>query len=492
MGLIDQRVCPRIPSCLRRVVASSEAYPLAPPIWLASQPAPARSPLLLLLAQRGHSQRTMDGHPVALVDPALDDGGHSLAHPPAPHLPAGGGHPQHLLHQAALHASYQPQQPQQQQVDEGAYLFHPGPADGDALHHHQAALDALPDPPAHHLANPNGVPTANDDGSPSAAAPPPSADAPSADGQPATGPPVSVRAPRAPTIPIACARCRRQKLKCSGGRPCVRCAKKGLRADEDGGCEYVAEVRRRGLGKKNRKGSASGGGGGGEGSQGEGSQQGHGQGAVDGDGHALHHQHHQQHQQALDGHYPVQQAHDYYGPSAQAHDAYGADSAYTSGPGGADGGPSGPAQDGSDGDVGGGGVGDAHLLLLQQQHELDSQQQQARPPPTTAAAPGEPAIDPALETLAHPSAGAPLSGASTSGGHDGHQPALPAAQAPPHLAFSPTSIQALDLLDFTRMSADELSLRPSPPDLAPAPRVLAGTDARVLPTPAVRTTAHSV
>ncbi|CED84136.1 Zn(2)-C6 fungal-type DNA-binding domain [Phaffia rhodozyma] len=48
---------------------------------------------------------------------------------------------------------------------------------------------------------------------------------------------------------IACARCRAQKLKCQGGKPCARCVKQNVGHS----CVYVADVRRRGISKKKKQ-----------------------------------------------------------------------------------------------------------------------------------------------------------------------------------------------------------------------------------------------
>lgn len=47
---------------------------------------------------------------------------------------------------------------------------------------------------------------------------------------------------------ISCYPCRSRKMKCDGQKPCGQCAKRG----GEGDCEYAAEVKRRGRGKKSR------------------------------------------------------------------------------------------------------------------------------------------------------------------------------------------------------------------------------------------------
>lgn len=326
------------------------------------------------------------------------------------------------------HASYQEQH---------HLLHHVAPAD------HQAALDALPDPPSASatLVDLAGVDQTLGDGAGSSTAAAAS----------------TSRGPRPPTIPIACARCRKQKLKCSGGRPCERCSKKGLAADEPGGCEYVAEIRRRGLGKKNRKS----GDGGQQQSGGEdtGDRMGVSSLSVNDSSTATQYA-------GADGHSGGSQAGDHH-PSQQAwHEAY----ASAPGATGSDAHPSfglheaehhhngdvlaahanaeaGPSNYGPPADY---PHSDHDPELHQQLHAHRSQASAIDPALRNDAGPGAPS------EASHPSgSAAPIGGNDSTG-----RPPLPSTggSSGDALGFSPTSIQAMDLLDFAGLNSDELSL----------------------------------
>jgi len=305
------------------------------------------------------------------------------------------------------------------------------------LHHaassdHRAALDALPDPPSasapinggHVDLDGHGLGVA---GSHHGAGEPNSEDT--------AGPSTSSRTPRPPTIPIACARCRKQKLKCSGGRPCERCAKKGLPADEPGGCEYVAEIRRRGLGKKNRKNGDEQAGVEGGGTSATPAMDGQ---FANGDGSgsqaALHHAgQHDWHNEA----YPTAS-----GAGGETHPSYGLHEA---------------DHHHNDGDVLA-----AHANAEAGPSNYGRPSEYAHDGLHQLHAHGQPSIDPALEaapTASTSEASRSGSAIPVGGSGGGRLPLAPGGPAGDALGFSPTSIQAMDLLDFAGLNADELSMR---------------------------------